>query len=133
MSIYRCSVISISMGQGRSAVAAAAYRSGEELHSDYTGLTHDYRGKYYIEKNEILLPENAPLDWLNRETLWNAVEAAERSSDGKLATEIMIALPRELNQNQREKLVYDFCDDLRKKGMVVDYAVHCPPDMDDLK
>lgn len=133
MAIYRCSISSISRGQGRSAVAAAAYRSGEELHSDYTGLTHDYRGKHYIEKKEILLPENAPQDWINRETLWNSVEAAERSSDGKLATEVMVALPRELNQEEREKLVYDFCDDLRKKGMIVDYAVHCPPDMDDLK
>lgn len=133
MAIYRCSISSISRGQGRSAVAAAAYRSGEELHSDYTGLTHDYRGKHYIEKNEILLPENAPSDWLDRETLWNSVESAERSPDGKLATEVMIALPRELNQEQREKLVYDFCNDLRKKGMIVDYAVHCPPDMDDLK
>lgn len=133
MAIYRCSISSISRGQGRSAVAAAAYRSGEELHSDYTGLTHDYRGKHYIEKKEILLPENAPSDWLDRETLWNSVESAERSSDGKLATEIMVALPRELNQEQREKLVYDFCDDLRKNGMIVDYAIHCPPDMDDLK
>ena len=133
MAIYRCSVSSISRGQGRSAVAAAAYRSGEELHSDYTGLTHDYRGKHYIEKKEILLPEKAPSEWLDRETLWNSVEVAERSSDGKLATEVMVALPRELNQEQREKLVYDFCDDLRKKGMVVDYALHCPPDMDDLK
>ena len=133
MAIYRCSISSISRGQGRSAVAAAAYRSGEELHSDYTGLTHDYREKHYIEKNEILLPENTSSDWLDRETLWNSVESAERSSDGKLATEIMVALPRELNQEQREKLVYDFCDDLRKNGMIVDYAVHCPPDMDDLK
>ena len=80
-----------------------------------------------------MLPENAPQDWINRETLWNSVEAAERSSDGKLATEVMVALPRELNQEEREKLVYDFCDNLRKKGMIVDYAVHCPPDMDDLK
>lgn len=133
MAIYRCSISSISRGQGRSAVAAAAYRSGEELHSDYTDLTHDYRGKHYIEKKEILLPENAPSAWIDRETLWNSVEAAERSSDGKLATEIMVALPRELKREQREKLVYDFCDDLRKKGMVIDYAMHCPPDMDDLK
>ena len=133
MAIYRCSISPISRGQGRSAVAAAAYRSGEELHSDYTGLTHDYRGKHYIEKKEILLPENAPSDWLDRETLWNSVESAERSPDGKLATEVMVALPRELNQEQREKLVYDFCDDLRKKGMIIDYAMHCPPDMDDLK
>lgn len=133
MAIYECRVNSISRGQGRSSVAAAAYRAGEELHCEYTGLTHDYRGKHYIEKTEIMLPDNAPAEWKNRETLWNAVEKAERSKDAKLAEEIMVALPRELSKPQREQLIHDFCDDLRKRGFIVDYAIHCPPAMDDLK
>ena len=133
MAIYECRISSISRGQGRSSVAAAAYRAGEELHCEYTGLTHDYRGKHYIEKSEILLPNNAPAEWESRETLWNAVEKAERSKDAKLAEEIMVAIPRELSKPQREQLIHDFCDDLRKKGFIVDYAIHCPPAMDDLK
>lgn len=133
MAIYECKVSSISRGQGRSSVAAAAYRAGEELHCEYTGLTHDYRGKHYIEKTEILLPGNAPAEWMNRETLWNVVEKAEKSKDAKLSEEIMVAIPRELNREQREQLIYDFCDNLRRKGFIVDYAIHCPPSMDDLK
>lgn len=133
MAIFECKVSSISRGQGRSSVAAAAYRAGEELHCEYTGLTHDYRGKHYIEKTEILLPDNAPAEWQNREILWNAVERAEKSKDAKLSEEIMVAIPRELNREQREQLIYDFCDNLRNKGFVVDYSIHCPPSMDDLK
>lgn len=133
MAIYECKVSSISRGQGRSSVAAAAYRAGEELHCEYTGLTHDYRGKHFIEKSEILLPVNASKEWKNRETLWNTVEKVEKSKDAKLAEEVMVAIPRELNKEQREHLIYDFCDDLRKKGFIVDYSIHCPPSMDDLK
>ena len=133
MAIFECKVSSISRGQGRSSVAAAAYRSGEELYCEYTGLTHDYRGKHFIEKTEILLPDNAHAEWQNREILWNAVERAEKSKDAKLSEEIMVAIPRELNREQREQLTYDFCDNLRNKGFVVDYALHCPPAMDDLK
>lgn len=133
MAIYECRVSSISRGQGRSSVAAAAYRAGEELHCEYTGLTHDYRGKHYIEKAEILLPDNAPAEWKNRGSLWNAVEQIEKSKDAKLAEEVMVAIPRELSPPQREQLIRDFCDDLRKKGFIVDYAIHCPPAMDDLK
>lgn len=133
MAIFECKVSSISRGQGRSSVAAAAYRAGEELHCEYTGLTHDYRGKHYIEKTEIMLPNNAPSEWNNRETLWNTVEKVEKSKDAFLAHEIMVAIPRELNKTQRTQLIYDFCDDLRKKGFIVDYAIHCPPAMDDLK
>lgn len=133
MAIFECKVSSISRGQGRSSVAAAAYRSGEELHCEYTGLTHDYRGKHYIEKTEIMLPNNAPSEWNNRETLWNTVEKVEKSKDAKLAEEVMVAIPRELNKEQREQLIYDFCDELRNKGFIVDYAIHCPPSTDDLK
>lgn len=133
MAIYECKVSSISRGQGRSSVAAAAYRAGEELHCEYTGLTHDYRGKHFIEKSEILLPVNASKEWKKRETLWNEVEKVEKSKDAKLAEEVMVAIPRELDQAQREQLIYDFCDNLRNKGFVVDYAIHCPPTMDDLK
>ncbi len=69
MAIYVCRVNSISRGQGRSAVAAAAYRSGETLYNEYTGIVSDYRRKGFIEKSEILLPKNAPQEWTNRENL----------------------------------------------------------------
>ena len=133
MAIYRCSISCISRGQGRTVVGAAAYRSGEELTCEYTGLTHDYRNKHYIDKKDILLPNNAPPEWADRGSLWNAVEKIERSKDAKLATEVMVVVPRELNKEEREQLIYDFCDDLRIRGNIVDYAIHVPPAVNDLK
>ncbi len=133
MAIFHCSVSCISRGQGRSVVGAAAYRSGEELICEYTGLTHDYRNKHYIEKKDILLPKHAVSDWHDRGLLWNEVERIERSKDAKLATEIMVAIPRELKKEEREQLIYDFCNELRNRGNIVDYAIHVPPAVNDLK
>lgn len=53
MSIYHCSIKNISRSSGRSAVACAAYRSGEELEDVETGITHDYRKKTGIAFAEI--------------------------------------------------------------------------------
>ena len=62
MAIYHCSIKIISRGKGKSAVAAAAYRSGETLTNEYDGITHDYTRKGGIVHTEILLPDNAPAE-----------------------------------------------------------------------
>ncbi len=132
MAIYVCSVNSISRGQGRSAVAAAAYRSGEELYNEYTGMVSDYRKKGYVEKSKILLPSYTPKEQLNRAILQNAVEMAEKSKEGKLAIEIMVAIPVELTREQRELLIDEFAKSLVDQGMIIDYSIHNPPNRDDL-
>ena len=45
IAIYHCSIKIVSRGKGKSAVAAAAYRSGEKLTNEWDGLTHDYTKK----------------------------------------------------------------------------------------
>ena len=70
MAIFHLSVKMISRGKGKSAVAASAYRSGEKITSDYDGITHDYTRKRGIAKTLIMLPDNAPLEFYNRSTLW---------------------------------------------------------------
>ena len=74
MVIYHCSIKIISRGKGKSAVAAAAYRSGENLTNEYDGITHDYTRKGGVVHTEILLPDNAPAEYADRAVLWNAVE-----------------------------------------------------------
>lgn len=78
MSIYHCSIKNISRSSGRSAVACAAYRSGEELEDLETGITHDYRKKTGIAFAEIFLCKNAPERFQNREELWNEVEKSRK-------------------------------------------------------
>ena len=53
VAIYHCSIKIVSRGKGKSAVAAAAYRSGEKLTNEWDGLTHDYTKKGGVVHSEI--------------------------------------------------------------------------------
>ena len=106
MAIYHCSIKIISRGKGKSAVAAAAYRSGSAIVNAYDGKTHDYTRKGGIVHTEVLLPGHAPAEYANRAILWNAVEKCERYKTAQLAREIEIALPAELAREQHPLNVF---------------------------
>ena len=125
MAIYHFSGTIISRSQGRSAVACAAYRSGEELHDEKYDRTHDYTQKQDVAHTEILLPENAPSHLSNREKLWNTVEAFEKRKDAQLAREFNFALPRELILEQNISLAQEFVKEaFVKQGMIADLCIH---------
>ena len=106
MAIYHCSIKIISRGRGKSAVATAAYRAGVTIKNEYDSMTHDYSHKHGVVHTEILLPENAPADYADRATLWNAVEQIEKAKNAQLAREI--ALPVELTRAQNVSLVREY-------------------------
>lgn len=125
MAIYHCTCKIISRGQGRSAVGAAAYRSGEKLYNEYDGIEHDYTKKGGVVYSEIMLCENAPKEYQDRKTLWNAVEQIEKSSKAQLAREYEVALPVELSREEQIKLVRDFAkENFVDNGMCVDFSIH---------
>ena len=127
MSIYHLSVKAISRGDGRSAVACAAYRSGEKLVCDFYEKEQDYTKKSGVEFTNIYAPENTNPELLDRQTLWNTVEKVERRKDAVLAREFEIAFPHELNAEQRKQLLDELCQKLVEKyGVVVDAAIHAP-------
>ena len=127
MAIYHFSVKPISRADGRSAVAAAAYRSAEKLDDARYGKIQDYTRKTGVELSKIYAPDNVAPSLLNRNELWNAVEKSENRKDACLAREFEIAFPSELNQHQREKMLDDLCNQLvTKYGVVVDAAIHAP-------
>ncbi|WP_114912742.1 Ti-type conjugative transfer relaxase TraA [Acidibrevibacterium fodinaquatile] len=125
MAIYHFSVKIISRGQGRSVIAAAAYRAGERLRDHHLGQWQNYTRKQGVVHRAILLPVGAPEAWADRATLWNAVEAAERRRDAQLARELEIALPRELSKRAAIRLAEDFVRrECVARGMVADIAIH---------
>ena len=127
MAIYHFSVKTISRGNGRSAVACAAYRSGEKLVCNFYGKEQDYTKKTGVEFTEIYAPDNTNTELLNRQILWNEVEKVERRKDALLAREFEIAFPSELNAEQRKNMLNELCQDLVKKyGVIVDAAIHAP-------
>jgi Ti-type conjugative transfer relaxase TraA len=125
VAIYHLSAKVISRADGRSAVAAAAYRAAEALPDGRLGRSHDFTNKAGVIHSEILLPKGAP-DWLSdRARLWNAVEAGEKRKDAQLAREIEISLPRELTRAQAIELARDFVrEQFVAQGMVADLNVH---------
>ena len=127
MAIYHFSVKTISRSDGRSAVAAAAYRAAEKLTCDYYGKEQDYTKKTGVEHTQIYAPENTQEELLDRQTLWNTVEKSERRKDALLGREFEIAFPSELNAQQRQAMLDELCHDLVKKhGVIVDAAIHAP-------
>ena len=109
----------------QSAVAAAAYQSGERLFSEY-----DQKQKYYSEKRgivhtEIMLPPHAPPEYADRNTLWNAAETQEKQWNSQLARRIVLAIPREIPRSQHADLIRDYCREFFvSKGMIADFAIH---------
>ena len=97
IAIYHWNIGIVSRGKGKSAVAAAAYRSGEKLTNEWDGMTHDYTRKRGVVHTEILLPPHAPPSFSDRAALWNSVELYEKAGNAQLAREIDAALPIELS------------------------------------
>ena len=141
MAIYHLHVQIISRGSGRSSVAAAAYRAGEKLYQrtaveasayrsgeelqENRGIKHDYTRKTGIVHTEIILPENAPREYQDRATLWNAVEQSEKRKDAQIAREIDIALPIEFNLHEQKELLREYIkENFVDKGMCADFAIH---------
>ena len=108
-------------------MAAAAYRSGEKLHSEYYGEDSDYTRKGGVICSEILLPSHAPPEYVDRETLWNAVEKVERGKKAQLAYSFDIALQNEFSMQENIELARQFLlEQFVSRGMVVDHAIHQP-------
>jgi hypothetical protein len=127
MAIYHFSAKMISRSTGRSAVAAAAYRTAERIEDQRQGLEHDYSNRRGVLYTEILAPDGTPEPLRNRATLWNAVEQVERRKDAQLAREVTVALPHELTDAQRTSLVRSFVQSaFVDRGMIADVALHAP-------
>jgi hypothetical protein len=128
MAIFHLNAKVISRGKGQSAIAAAAYRSGERLRDEQSNELKFYKGgDDRIVSTAIMAPKDAP-EWAHdRNRLWNEAERAEKRKDAQLAREIEVSLPHELSWEQREWLVRDFAREaFVRKGYAVDYAIHAP-------
>ena len=125
MVIYHCSIQIISRSAGRSAVAAASYRSGSRMYEAETGIIHDFTRKMEVVYSEIDLPPQAPAEYSDRETLWNAVHAVEKNKNAQLAREIEVALPVEFSKERQVEVLRDYVQtNFVDKGMCADWSIH---------
>lgn len=124
MAIFHLSAKSISRSAGRSATAAAAYRSGSLIVDERTGEIHDYRKKGGVESADLLLPQGGTAD---RSEFWNSVEKHHKRGDAVVSREVEVALPAELPPAERRRLALDFAQQLADRyGVAADVAIHQP-------
>ena len=124
MAIYHCTTKTVNRSSGRTAVASMAYRAGEKLEDKRTGLTHDFTRKDGVAHTEIVSNLNIEID---RSQLWNLAEQSENRKDARTAREWVIALPDELDADQRKDLAKAFATALVDRyGVIADLAIHKP-------
>jgi ATP-dependent exoDNAse (exonuclease V) alpha subunit len=127
MALFHFHAAQVKRSAGQSAVACAAYRAGERLYSEYYGDFSDYTRKGGVICSEILLPSHAPPEYADRQTLWNAVEKAERGKNAQLAYSLDIALQNEFSLEENIALARQFLlENFVSRGMIADFAVHQP-------
>ncbi|AUJ31086.1 MULTISPECIES: MobQ family relaxase [Liquorilactobacillus] len=124
MAIFHMSFSNISAGKGRSAIASAAYRSGEKLFDDKEGQ-HYFYARSVMPYSFILTPKNAPAWASDREKLWNEVERKDRRANSRYAKEFNVALPVELSEDEQKELLTKYVqENFVDQGMVADVAIH---------
>ncbi|QAR77535.1 MobQ family relaxase [Lactiplantibacillus plantarum] len=124
MAIFHISFGNISAGKGRSAIASAAYRSGEKLFDDKEGR-HYFYARSVMPESFILTPKNAPAWASDREQLWNEVERKDRRANSRYAKEFNVALPVELIEDEQKELLTKYVqENFVDEGMVADVAIH---------
>lgn len=129
MAIYHLSAKPISRGAGRSATGAAAYRAGDRIHDERTGLEFDYTHKTGVLHAELILPGGGSAD---RADFWNGLELHHKRQDAVLAREVEVALPGELASEQRQELAVGFARELANRyGVAADVALHAPRSIGD--
>ena len=129
LALYHLSAKAISRNAGRSATGAAAYRAGEYIYDERTGMVHDYTHKAGVLYTELILPDGGHAD---RAAFWNALEHHHQRRDAILAREIEIALPAELTPEARQELAIGFAHELADRYRVAaDLALHAPRPISD--
>jgi len=125
LAIYHCSIKIIGRSTGRSATSAAAYRAGVKIYDEELGESFDYSKKRGVAFSEVLLCDDAPKEFINREKLWNSVQAIEIQKNAQLCREIEVSLPVELSREDQIRLVREYVkQNFTCSGMCADWALH---------
>ena len=120
------SISVVSRGSGQSVMAAASYCLGQKLYSAHDGeWKYPHSSPQRVRYTEVMLPPNAPAEYANRQTLWNAVDEAEKRADAQTARRFVITLPKELTYEQNLSLIRAYCQaQFVSKGMICDLYYH---------
>ena len=108
---------------GRTACGSAAYRSCEKI-IDNEGNVHDYRYKSGHVAGGVELPDGAPEELRDPQTLWQRHEIKDKRRDAELYRDILVTLPNELDYVASMRVSRALAALLTEKGMCVQWDIH---------
>ena len=126
MAIFHLEFKIVKRSEGMSSCRKAAYHARCRITDDRTGNTYDFSHRTDLFHHQILAPVSAPAHIIESSTaLWNEVESVERQKDGQTARYFDVAIPCELNNEDKINLVVEYCQkNFVDKGMIADIAFH---------
>ncbi|GKW19613.1 hypothetical protein PEC302107_13420 [Pectobacterium araliae] len=126
MAIFHLEFKIVKRSEGMSSCRKAAYHNRSRITDDRTGNTYDFSHRSDLFYHQILAPASAPTHIIESSTtLWNEVEKVERQKDGQTARYFDVAIPCELSNQDKIKLVVEYCQkNFVDKGMIADIAFH---------
>ncbi|MBS0849977.1 MobQ family relaxase [Citrobacter sp. JGM124] len=126
MAIFHLEFKIVKRSEGMSSCRKAAYHARCKITDDRTGNTYDFSHRSDLFHHQILAPASAPSHIIESSTaLWNEVERVERQKDGQTARYFDVAIPCELSNEDKIKLVVDYCQkNFVDEGMIADIAFH---------
>ncbi|CQH57675.1 TPA: MobA/MobL family protein [Yersinia enterocolitica] len=126
MAIFHLEFKIVKRSEGMSSCRKAAYHARCKITDDRTGNTYDFSHRNDLFHHQILAPASTPSHIIENSTvLWNDVERVERQKDGQTARYFDVAIPCELNNEDKIKLVVEYCQkNFVDKGMIADIAFH---------
>ena len=112
--------------EGMTSVAKAAYHARTRITDDRIGQVFDFSHRTDLHGHIILAPVSAPAHIVESSSvLWNEVERVERQQNGQTARYFDVAIPVELNNDDKKKLVAEYCQkNFVDKGMIADIVFH---------
>lgn len=126
MAIFHLDFKIVKRSEGMTSVAKAAYHARTRITDDRIGETFDFSHRTDLHGHIILAPVSAPSHIVESSSaLWNEVERVERQQNGQTARYFDVAIPVELSNDDKKKLVVEYCQkNFVDKGMIADIAFH---------
>jgi hypothetical protein len=125
MAIYSCSISNVSRARGSNSCATLSYITGRTIRDDRTGNRYGYGRQERVLEVGTLIPNGAPQEYKNPETLFNAVETAEKQSNARTAKKMIVALPKEISLKKQKKVIEEYIkENITSLGYACTYAIH---------
>lgn len=126
MAIFHLDFKIVKRSEGMTSVAKAAYHARTRITDDRIGETYDFSHRTDLHGHIILAPVSAPAHIVESSSaLWNEVERVERQNNGQTARYFDVAIPVEINNDDKKKLVAEYCQkNFVDRGMIADIAYH---------